>query len=192
MPLPINVTTRDINWWAESADGLCTDVDVYLVAVGNTIRLRRADQPPEDGEQTLAVIRRPIEDTLTAPSRVAPRIAFVLEGGTPVVLETSGGEACDAFFTTASAAAKFVYPYYEAQRLLTAAEMAELKKPFGADVVGIAHYPPSRPNEVLSDGTSRPIGHYPLETAFAIFKGSGGSIHSLGLSQYALKLASPS
>lgn len=188
MTLPINVTTRDLNWWAESADGLCTGGNVYLVAVGNEIRLRREGTAPVNGEQTLAVIRRPADEAPAPTGRVIPRIAFSLGEGAPVFLETSEGEQCDAFFTTASAAAKFVYPYYEAQRLLTAAEMAALKQPFPADVVGIAHYPPSRPNQVFPDGSTSPVGHHPLETAFVIRKREDGSLFSEVLSRYAFTL----
>ncbi len=168
---PIEVDPRQICWWAEAVDGLRENEDVLIVASEGRLSIRRASEPALMGEQQVAVVRRTAHNG-SRPERLRPAISYsVPGGGAQLALPTLDGVACDAIFVTPSAAAKFVYPYYEAHRLLTDAEMVALKQCFtdsASDLVGIAHYPPSRPAAVGSDNTLTRLSGQALETAYLV------------------------
>ena len=170
MTQPFEVDPRQICWWAEAVDGLREEDDVLIVASDGKLSIRRASEPALKDEQQVANLRRAARNG-THPGRPRPAISYSVSGGAKLNLPTLDGVACDAIFVTPSAAAKFVYPYYEAHRLLTDAEMATLKRCFtdsAADVVGIAHYPPSRPAAVGDDNTLTRLSGQALETAYLV------------------------
>jgi len=137
---------KELSWWAEEADGeegeeLCIVAD----KTGNADLLKQSEI---SDETRLLVIARNGD-----ARREKPQIGFSLDLINFHGIPKHMGAHPDAFFVTASAARKFVYPYYESHRLLTDQELDILKKtPFGEEVVGIAHYPPSRPRKVDRQG----------------------------------------
>lgn len=167
---------RELSWWAEAADGMEGE-ELHIIADGSRKAeiLKRSDVT--ENHRCLVVIER----DGNAPQREKPQIAFRLPDNDFKGLPKLNGQHPDALFVTASAARKFVYPYYESHRLLTDQQLAVLKTtPLGKDIVGIAHYPPSRPLKVDDEGNIND----PFESALVI-PGAGAMIGPVGLRAYA-------
>lgn len=123
---PLNA--RALAWIAEGADGRRDEPLVLFQNQKGNLQLERAGTVPED---------QVILELFTKSRKQQERTPRALEIPTD----------WDAVFLSESAVEKFVFPYYTAQRLLTAAELNRLKTAFYTreDVVGIVHKPPSRP-----------------------------------------------
>ena len=127
------VDSRQISWWAESADGT-RDKELALVLTASGEYVVKVEEPSDDvvlGMYTPSAV----------PNRLRPtEIAFQAPGCERIRID----ELADALFWTESAVEKFLFPYYAAQRLLTAAEMRQLKEGFRNEkVVAIWHKAPS-------------------------------------------------
>ncbi|HSE45098.1 MAG TPA: hypothetical protein VLA89_07190 [Gemmatimonadales bacterium] len=187
---PAKTKARDVSWWAETADGCSDEENLVIVRTKNGVaEIRKEREVTENDERLVLIERNP-----GVQPKQKLNIGVVLEGEwykLPEIDEAS----CDAFFVTKSAARKFVYPYYEAHRLLTPKQMEKLKAPWGPDVLGIGHYPPSRSLKMQKPGQKQEQeeeeGHY--ETAFVVRRA-----HAMEqpfflepLSKYVLSLAEP-
>lgn len=171
-------TARELSWWAEAADGMEGE-ELHIVAdqTRKTEILKRGEVTED--HKCLVEIERSANAPQPSPEK--PQIGFGLAANNFKGLPRLNGQHPDAFFVTASAARKFVYPYYEAHRLLTDEHLAVLKRtPFGERVVGIAHYPPSRPLAVDEAGNIND----PFETALVIPR-ANAMVGAVGLMAYA-------
>ena len=174
----------DVSWWAETADGCCDEENLVIVKTNNgRVEIRKETDATENDEH-LVLIRK---NAGAEPPRKRVNIGVLLEGAWYEFPKIDGA-SCDAFFATKSAARKFVFPYYEAHRLLTPKQMQKLKAKWDEDVLGIGHYPPSRSLMLKKPGEE---GHY--ETAFVVKKARGMEQPFLlqALSEYALSLEEP-
>ena len=127
------VDSRQISWWAESADGT-RDKELALVLTASGEYVVKVEEPGDD-----VVLR--MYTPSARPNRLRPtEITFQAPGCERIRID----ELADALFWTESAVEKFLFPYYAAQRLLSAAEMRQLKKGFRNErVVAIWHKAPS-------------------------------------------------
>jgi hypothetical protein len=144
---PLNA--RALAWVAEGADGRRDEELVLFENTNGKLELGEKGKVPEE---------RVILDVFTKSrkkQRNRERMLKILPDW-------------DAVFLSESAVEKFVFPYYAAQRLLTATELTQLKAKFYAeDVIGIIHKPPSRPLLLveLADGT---VDTRPFEVGAAL------------------------
>lgn len=122
------LSARSLAWLAEGADGR-RDQDLVICVNENRKLQLRPRTEVEEGDIVMDVYTRSRKRQARTPLTVTIPVDW------------------DAVFLGESAVEKFVFPYYEAQRLLTATELRALKAAFytRADVVGVAHKPPSRP-----------------------------------------------
>ena len=128
------VDSRQMSWWAESADGT-RDKELALVLTAGGEYVVKEEEPGDE------VVLRMYTPSM-APERLKPtEITFQAPGCEKVRIE----EVADALFWTESAVEKFLFPYYASQRLLTDEEMQGLKDGFrDARVVAIWHQAPSK------------------------------------------------
>jgi hypothetical protein len=132
-PAP-RVDSRQMSWWAESADGT-RDKELALVLTAGGEYVVKEEEPGDE------VVLRMYTPSIT-PERLKPtEITFQAPGCEKIRIE----ELADALFWTESAVEKFLFPYYASQRLLTDEEMRALKEGFrDARVVAIWHQAPSK------------------------------------------------
>jgi hypothetical protein len=128
------VDSRQISWWAESADG-ARDKELALVLTASGEYIVKEEEP---GDHVVLRMYTPS----TTPDRMKPvEITFQAPGCEKVRID----EVADAIFWTESAVDKFLFPYYASQRLLTDEEMRRFKESFRDErVVAIWHQAPSR------------------------------------------------
>ena len=129
------VDARGLAWAAEMADGT-RDAELVLYRKGNKLALG----PENDDTRGTALLK-----VFTKSRKHQRRSPTTFE--IPV--------QWDAVFLTESAVEKFLFPYYEAQRLLPPDKLKELKELFYTkdEFIGIAHLPPSRPLLLRQDGS---------------------------------------
>ena len=137
------VDARGLAWAAEMADGN-RDIELVLFRNGNRLTLA----PENDENQDNAILK-----VFTASRKHQHRTQTHFE--IPV--------EWDSLFLTESAVEKFLFPYYEAQRLLPPHKLQQLKDLFysNAEYIGIAHLPPSRPLLLRQDGS---VFELPVDT----------------------------
>lgn len=130
------LTARALAWIAEAADGT-RDVNRVLVQNADG-KLALVDEIDANGRPIILEIRTP-----SRKKQVRKDWKLTIP------------KEWDALFLTESAVEKFLFPYYESQRLLNGSEMELLKGQYynRPDVAGILHKPPSRPSLLLVDGS---------------------------------------
>jgi len=135
MTLP-KIDARALAWAAESADGR-RDTSLVLYRTEGHWALG----PETDASRPTAMLR-----VYTESRKKQVRVPISL----PIPTEW------DAVFLSESAVEKFLFPYYEAQRLLGPNVMEALKHAYydDQDVVGIAHIYPSQPKLIHTDGSA--------------------------------------
>jgi hypothetical protein len=131
---------RHLAWFAESADGQRNEPLVLYRKNGKVLI------GPAAEHKDTAIVR------VTQP-RDSRRIAQrpPLDQVPPEV---------DAIFLGDSAVEKFLFPYYEAQRLLVRGELQRLKDEYykqSNGYVGILHIQPSRPLFLMANGGIKPF-----------------------------------
>ena len=127
---------RRLAWCAEGADGE-RDTDLVLYTDGREVLLGTANAT----------------NMATAICLVHTKSRKPKLESNPLLKIPDKGDAC---FLTESAVEKFLFPYYEAQRLFQPGELERLKKKFYSNdnYVGIWHIFPSRPLFLCRDGTT--------------------------------------
>jgi hypothetical protein len=187
----VRAKAQDVCWWAEEADSLRAE-GCALIPIGDKIGFKSLDGMTEEERNGAIIIIEP-EPGARQRERQRAATGFRVMAGSVDFTEIprdDRGNLCDAFFTTSSAARKFIYPYYHAHRILTPEVMEVLdawEMSRAKDVVGIAHYPPSRPILVRdgSDPSKLPQEppYLPQESAYVITVGA--SLASTALSTFA-------
>lgn len=135
MTLP-QVDAVGLAWAAEGADGR-RDENLVLYTNGKKLLLG-----PANDENLKTAICRVRTDSRKNLERAPTTLTIPVEW--------------DSVFLTESAVEKFLFPYYEAQRLLKSGELEKLKKTYydTPDYIGIVHIQPSRPRFLKRDGTT--------------------------------------
>ena len=133
LPQAPRVDSRQVSWWAESADGT-RDKELALVLTGDGEYVVKEEAP---GDNVVLRMYTPS----AVPNRLKPtEITFQAPGCEKMRID----EIADCLFWTESAVEKFLFPYYASQRLLTDEEMRQLKEGFQDErVVAIWHKAPS-------------------------------------------------
>ena len=133
LPQLPRVDSRQVSWWAESADGT-RDKELALVLTAEGEYVVKEAAP---GDNVVLRMYTPS----AVPDRLKPaEITFQAPGGEKMRID----ELADALFWTESSVEKFLFPYYASQRLLTDDEMRRLKEGFRDQrVVAIWHKAPS-------------------------------------------------
>jgi hypothetical protein len=151
----LDPNARDLAWLAETADGIRDKHLLLVMDEQKRLQLRREGKVLRT-DTPVAVVKgaKPlrIKTSPLRPSRV-PVVAVTCqaENGKAAPLPPVEGEGWtwDAMFWTESAVEKFLYPYYQSQRLLDDQQLKLLKKQFDADnAVAIAHRAPSHSSVV--------------------------------------------
>jgi hypothetical protein len=127
------VDSRQLSWWAESADGTRDrELVLALTPEGEYVVKEEAA-----GDEVVLRMYTPS----AVPDRLKPaEITFQAPGCEKMRID----ETADALFWTESAVEKFLFPYYASQRLLTDEEMRRLKEGFRNErVVAMWHKAPS-------------------------------------------------
>jgi len=133
---------RDLAQWAETAGGL-PDEPLVIAEVEENGKLRRVLRRKSEVQPEQIVV----DGILTRPTIPAKRQVtrvFVEVDGKQIECTSPGGIMCDAVFCTDSAIEKFLFLYYQAQRLLTEQEWKDLHAALrDPEVVAIGHIWPS-------------------------------------------------
>ncbi len=145
------LSARTLAWLAEGADGNRDEDLVITVNEQGKLQLKLKREVPE-GKWVLEVYTKSRKRQERRPLKVTIPVDW------------------DAMFLTESAVEKFVFPYYEAQRLLTKTEISALKTAFYSrpEVVGVAHKPPSRPLLLVKRGDTIEAEEFPVGAGLEI------------------------
>lgn len=128
-----------LHWLAEEAHGRQGVTLIVVKDEGGKLTLR-SEQDLKTTDEPLFAVTTPKD----APQLQRPEeITLKVRGRDPERLDQI--EGCDALFWSTSSIEKFLFPYYAAHRLLTDAEMSELKSKCRAkNVVAVLHVAPSK------------------------------------------------
>jgi hypothetical protein len=173
---------RDIAWWAETADGY-RDEELVIVEVSVDGTLRRVlERKSVAIKEKLPIVMDDIRVPSIRPNR--PKVTKVLIEVDGVLQEaTVDGIPADAVFCSESAVEKFLFRYYEAQRLLTDEQWIPLKSALLDErVPAIAHVAPSRSAPVGVPGwTDKAFG---IVVAEERDRGKAGKVKCVSLRDY--------
>lgn len=141
------VDSRDLSCFTEAAHGaMGEELAIVSTAAGDKRLIRFADM--KSGHTLLLRVFTSPE----VPKRMKPAaITFEPTDSGPKVNVAKDFDAC---FWSESAVEKFLFPYYEAHRLLTRQEMEQLRTRYKSEnAIAILHMPPSRSLVAETDGS---------------------------------------
>jgi len=159
-PVTVPVSSHDIAWWAETADGTRDKPLRLVLNADGKCSLIPETKSLKAGEKVILNVRTASHQ----PNRERPVVTVVASGSSKELTD------CDAVFWTESAVDKFVGPYYHSHRLFDD-EIEQILEAYYQDenVVAIAHFPPSRLTKI-SSGTGTSSGESKQEFQIQEFR----------------------